>query len=88
MGTTIGAILVSYDIDRMHTGVKEEMKELGYFDNWHYKEEEAHEMPNTPLWHKTKSSDVAIRDIKNVCYKLGVRLEKAVAVLAREFAGI
>lgn len=45
-------------------------------------------MPNTTLWHESKTSDAAIRDLENVCYQLGVNLDKAVAVLAKEFAGV
>ena len=88
MGTTIGAVVVSYDVDKKHTSVKDEMMELGYYDNWKYGEGPTNQMPNTTLWHKSKSSDAAIRDINNVCYKLGVTLDKAVAVLANEFAGV
>lgn len=88
MGVKIGVVVVSYDVDQKHTTVKEEMLELGYYDNWNYGEGPIYQMPNTTLWHKSKSSNAAIRDIENICYKLGVTLDKAVAVLAKDFAGV
>jgi len=86
MGNTVDTIVISYDIN--HTEVKEEMQQLGYSDYWKYGDGPLYQMPNTTLWHKARSSDAAINDIKNVCYRLGVNLDKAVAVRAKEFAGI
>lgn len=45
-------------------------------------------LPNTTLWHKAKSSDQAMADMKRVCAELRVTLEKAVAVKADEFVGL
>jgi len=86
--STIGAVVLSYDVDRRHTEVKAAIKERGYFDNWNYQGAPSHDMPNTTVWHKTKTSVTAITDIQQVCASLGVRLEKAVAVIATEFSGI
>jgi len=36
MGNTNGNVVISYDIDSMHTQVKQAMKNLDYFDNCHY----------------------------------------------------
>ena len=88
MGNTIGAVLISYDINRLHTDVKDRMKNLGYLENWYYPNQITYYMPNTTLWHKSKTSDAALSDLENVCYQLGVTLDKAVAVLAKEFAGV
>ena len=88
MGTTRGAVVISYDINRLHTEVKEAMQALGYYDYWYYtNHHKKHEMPNTTLWHKAKTSDQAMVDLKGVCNRLGVKLEKAVAVWADEFVG-
>ncbi len=87
MGNRIGLILISYDINSLHNEVKEKMEILGYFDNWKLGAGPLHQMPNTTLWHKSKSSDAAIRDIQNVCNQMGVTLGKGVAVLADDFAG-
>jgi hypothetical protein len=88
MGLTIGTVVISYDVDKLHTAVKEEMVKLGYYDNWRYGNQKTYKMPNTTLWHQQKSSDAAVNDLKNTCKTLNVKLDKAVAVLAEEFAGI
>ncbi len=88
MGLTIGAILVSYDINKLHSEVKNVMIKMGYYENWRYGQGKVYQMPNTTLWHENKSSDQAISDLKGVCYSLNVTLEKAVAVKATEFVGV
>lgn len=88
MGTTIGAILISYDINKYHTDVKDAMIELGYSNSWRYDNQPTYYLPNTTLWHSNKSSNQAIFDLKNICTRLGVTLEKAIAVKATEFVGV
>ena len=34
MGTTIGNVLISYDIDKLHTEVKTALKDLGYLERF------------------------------------------------------
>lgn len=36
MGVTIGEIIVSYDVNKLHVDVKNAMKLLGYHERWHY----------------------------------------------------
>lgn len=88
MGTTLGAILISYDINKYHTDVKDEMINLGYRTSWNYTSKPTYYLPNTTLWHSNKSSNQAIADLKNICTRLGATLEKAVAVNATEFVGV
>lgn len=89
MGTTIGNVLLSYDVDRLHLQVKEELKKIGYFDHFRRKSElKTYYLPNTTMCHQRKSSDQAISDLKGICSRLQVKLEKAVAVNATEFVGI
>ncbi|WP_417354726.1 hypothetical protein [Flavobacterium sp.] len=76
MGTTIGDILISYDVDRFHPQVKQSLQNLGYFDNF--------KNPGDPKI----SSDSAMADLKRVCIAVGAKLEKAVTVKATEFVGI
>jgi len=87
MGTTVGIILLSYDIATNHVAVKNQMKSLGYYENWKIGSGPTYYLPNTTLWHLEKSSDAAIADIKNVCIQLNVKLEKAIAVRASDFVG-
>ncbi|WP_410007063.1 hypothetical protein [Aequorivita nionensis] len=89
MGTTIGEVLISYDINRAHNEVKTALLSLGYFDNFKYtNESKIYYLPNTTLWHDKKSSDQAMSDLKIICARLGATLEKAIAVNATEFVGI
>jgi len=89
MGNTVGHILISYDVNKLHTSVKSAMQELDYRDNFQYKgETKTYYLPNTTLWHPKKTSNQAIIDLQNTCRGLGVTLEKAIAVLANEFKAI
>jgi hypothetical protein len=88
MGTTIGNVLISYDINKSHAQVKAALEVLGYYDNFTNTGESKKNLPNTTLWHPTKSSNQAISDLKTICNSLGILLEKAVAVRASEFVGV
>ena len=89
MGKTTGKILISYDINKLHTDVKKGMEKKGYSDNFRYGgQNKIYYLPNTTLWHPKKTSDQAISDMKSVCNGFGVTLEKAIAVLATEFVAI
>lgn len=88
MGFTIGEIIVSYDVNKLHVDVKNAMKLLGYNEKWNYPNDKSYYLPNTTLWHSNKSSNQGISDLKIVCSRLGVSLEKAIAVKATEFVGV
>lgn len=89
MGTTVGNVLISYDINKLHSSVKAALENLGYRENFRNPNDpKTYLLPNTTLWHSTKSSDQAMNDLKSVCRNLQVTLEKAVAVNASDFVGI
>lgn len=89
MGTTISNVLISYDVSAKNPEVKAALLELKYYDYFTLAgSTKKYLLPNTTLWHKTKSSDQAMADMKKVCADLKVTLEKAVAVKASEFVGI
>ncbi|MCY0969969.1 hypothetical protein [Chryseobacterium wangxinyae] len=89
MGTTISHVVISYDVDRLHTQVKSSMESLGYKTNFSFSgSSKIYQLPNTSLWHGSKSSDQAMDDLKKTCNGLRVTLEKAIAVKADEFVGI
>lgn len=89
MGTTIGNVLISYDVSDKNPEVKAALKVLGYSDSYTLgTAPKVYYLPNTTLWHKAKSSDQAMADMKRVCAELRVTLEKAVAVKADEFVGL
>ncbi len=83
MGSTTGTLLISYDLNAGHVAVKAAMKKKEYKEL----RSPLGQLPNTTLWHATKSSSQAISDIKEASKSAGVILEKAVAVLAAEFDG-
>lgn len=89
MGTTIGNVLISYDVSAKNPEVKAALQALNYYDNFKLgTAPKVYYLPNTTLWHKSKSSDQAMADMKRVCTELRVTLEKAVAVKADEFVGL
>lgn len=87
MGTTIGNLLISYDVSAKNTEVKAALLALNYYDYFTQDGKNYH-LPNTTLFHQKKSSDQAMADMKKVCVDLKVTLEKAVAVKATEFVGL
>ena len=89
MGNTIGVILFSYDVNRLHADVKKSMSDMGYSDSFMFEgKSKTYYLPNTTLWHSKKSSNQAVDDLQGICNSLGVSLEKAIGVLASEFNGI
>lgn len=89
MGTTIANVLISYDIDKLHSSVKDSLEKLGYSDRFkNPNDPKTYLLPNTTMWHPRKSSNQAMDDIKTVCRNLQVKLEKAVTVNASEFVGL
>lgn len=88
MGTTVGEILISYDVSDKNPEVKAALIGLGYMKTWKNQSyPNGGTLPNTTLWHKSKTSDQGLRDMQNVCKNLNVTLEKAISVRASEFAG-
>ncbi|SFD56318.1 hypothetical protein [Flavobacterium phragmitis] len=87
MGTTVSTVLISYDVSDKNPEVKAALKALNYSDSYTLGSSKVYYLPNTTLWHKAKSSDQAMADMKKVCNELRVTLEKAVAVKADEFVG-
>lgn len=77
------SILISYDISEKHKDMKKELKALGYFDGW-----KDCNLPNTTLWKKEGTVDQANQDMQSTAKKIGVRLERAVAVSFSQWAGI
>ena len=88
MGITIGNVLISYDVSDKNPEVKAALKALNYYDYFTLGTSKVYNLPNTTLWHKSKSSDQAMADMKKVCSDLRVTLERAVAVKADEFVGL
>lgn len=88
MSTKVGTVALSYDVDRLHTQVKDALLDMGYYKNWYYGDGPNYPMPNTTVWKSSHTTDSAISDIRAVCQNLGVTLDKAVAVIASDFVGV
>jgi hypothetical protein len=72
--------LLTYDVNKKHTEVKKAMKAKGYLDFWTSKAV-VYYLPETTVWRNDISSaKTALADIKAVAIKLGVSLERAVAI--------
>lgn len=75
--------LISYDIDRMHTEVKNKMIDFGYQATYNHG---AEILPNTTLIHAVKTPEEAINDLKNAIievrkeYNKKIKLKNVVGV--------
>lgn len=89
MGTTIGNILISYDVSAKNPEVKEALESMGYEVTWKNSGlPKIYTLPNTTLWHPSKTSSQGLVDMQTVCRSLNVTLEKAISVKANDFVGI
>ena len=65
MGNTVVQILISEDVNKLHTSVNSGMEKLGYWDKIKYEgKSKIYYLPNTTLWHVSKTSGQAIVAIK------------------------
>jgi len=86
----IRKILLTYDINIKQTEVKNEMKEIGYFERIRIPEIKSYTLPNTTLWKKEEELRVVtvLNDLqevisvlnKGIATKDKIILEKAMAV--------
>ena len=88
MSTKVGTVLMTYDINHSHSEVKNALLQMGYQDFWIDRWSTRRDLPNTTVKHKAKSTDQAINDLRAAARNAGVTLQKAVAVLATDFAGV
>lgn len=86
--STIGTVVLSYDINSLHTKVKKNLEDLGYLEQFKsVNNSTIYNLPNTTLWHEKKSSNQAMKDLKTICKDLKVTIEKAVAIRAFDPVG-
>lgn len=71
--------VINYDVSTKHIEVKKEMKARGYHDAYsdggvtYY-------LPNTTLWKPNTETATALADVQAVAAKLGVTLQRAIAL--------
>lgn len=82
-------VILNYDLDSKHTPVKDAMKENGYQDYFEYhktvdgkKVKKKIDLPNTTLYHNSKSPSTAREDLKSTAKSKGA---KVLYVLATKF---
>lgn len=76
-------IVVTYDVSDKNPEMKSEMQSKGYKDFWFEGPDEKKvkvNLPNSTLWHKEKTVQQGLQDLKDAASKLKIKLERAVAV--------
>lgn len=75
--------VVTYDVSDKNPEMKSEMVSKGYRDGWLEGPEGNKKKINLPystLWHKDKTPQQGLQDLKDAAAKLRIRLERAVAL--------
>ncbi|WP_113651993.1 hypothetical protein [Pedobacter namyangjuensis] len=81
------AIIITYDVPSKHTELKKEMATLGYTKTITNQGKPIN-LPNTTLYHPSKTADQALADIKSKTSALGIKLERCVATIWESWAAI
>ncbi len=83
------AVIITYDIDSKHTEFKQAMFKMGYkaqtLGNTNCK---IIYLPNTTLYHVTKTAEAARDDAKAVARSLAIELERCIATEWTNWAAI
>ena len=88
MESSVGTVLITFHVNVRIDDVIKAMEAKGYMDRWgELSTNRVHLLPNTSLWHNFKSTDAALRDLRNVCTSRSILIESAVAVEAAGFKG-
>ena len=72
------AIIITYDIPSRHTDLKQELFKLGYaeriINNGRFIF-----LPNTTVYHSTKTAQQGKEDVQRVCIRLNIQLERCIS---------
>jgi hypothetical protein len=79
--------ICTYDIPQKHVLVKQELFSLGYSDKFVSQNKYVY-LPNTTVYHATKTTTQTRSDVQSACYKHGVNLERCIAVRSEDWAAI
>ena len=80
---TVGKVILCYNIAEKHEEVKKALLDMGYFEDfWIFKTEKKYTLTEGTLWHPKKRVSEATKDIKAICNRLNIVLQKSFAVLA------
>ena len=72
------AVIVTYDIATKHVELKKAMFQSGYIEKVAYERRSIY-LPNTTLYHQSKTANQAREDTKSVTTNLNVKLERCIA---------
>ncbi len=72
------ATIITYDVPSKHTDIKKAMFALGYTDKFVSDGRYVY-LPNTTVYHQTKSPVTARTELQTVCTRLNVHLERCIA---------
>lgn len=81
-------VILTYDIDDEHIKFKKELKKLKYSDQIQGSKESKVNLPNTTMYHSSKTAKEAREDAKAVAKKLQVNLERCIAIEISTWAAI
>jgi hypothetical protein len=77
------AIIVTYDVPDKHVEIKKALFALGYKDRIPHKDENGVDriiyLPNTTVYHISKTAVQGREEVKAICGKLNTKLERCVA---------
>lgn len=79
------AIIVTYDVNDKHQELKQILFDKGYSDKIPHTDEGKPRpvyLPNTVVYHTSKTTEQGIDDVKAAAKSLGVKLERCIAVPA------
>lgn len=83
------ATIVTYDIPSKHRELKERMFNLGYKDSFPEANRKMVYLPNTTLYHQSKTAVQAKDDVKAACVLLGTKLQRCISSqLGPDWSGI
>lgn len=81
------ATIITYDVPSRHVDLKNAMFALGYADKF-VSEGKYVYLPNTTLHHGSRTPVEAREELRTVCAKLGIKLERCIAVEMANWAAI
>jgi hypothetical protein len=83
------AIIITYDIPSKHREFKKKMFELGYKDNIPgVKNCKTIYLPNTTLYHESKSAETARKEAQAITIELGISLERCISTNWNDWSAI
>lgn len=82
------ASIITYDVPAKHREFKKALFELGYKDQIAGTTCKVIYFPNTTLYHATKRAIEAKDDVKAICKKIGISLERCIATKWEDWSAI